>query len=149
MNEREGFLAALAADEDDAEARLVFSDWLDEHGKHEEAGRQRRWPAAKAWLVDFAARCGQTCAGYGGAEEDWREITYADVVKAGADYVDSDYTDHFVQVGSETARDIMSDDAVRRAYWENWRSSPAARSRGRTNGKASRSRFPAPAKEAP
>jgi uncharacterized protein (TIGR02996 family) len=54
--ERDAFLAALAANEDDVTTRLVYADWLDEHGEHEEADRQRKWPAAKEWLVAFAKR---------------------------------------------------------------------------------------------
>ncbi|HJZ56810.1 MAG TPA: TIGR02996 domain-containing protein [Gemmataceae bacterium] len=56
MAEREAFLAALAANEDDITTRLVYADWLDENGDHEEADRQRKWPAAKQWLVAFAKR---------------------------------------------------------------------------------------------
>jgi uncharacterized protein (TIGR02996 family) len=51
VNLQDAFLKALAADPDDAATRLVYADWLDEHGEHEEADRQRRWPAAKEWLV--------------------------------------------------------------------------------------------------
>lgn len=53
MNERDAFLKALADNEDDTTTRLVYADWLDEHGEHEEADRQRKWPAAKGWLVRF------------------------------------------------------------------------------------------------
>jgi uncharacterized protein (TIGR02996 family) len=51
---RDVFLRALAENEDDIATRMIFSDWLDEQGEHEEAARQRNWPAAKAWLVQFA-----------------------------------------------------------------------------------------------
>jgi uncharacterized protein (TIGR02996 family) len=50
---RSAFLDALAQNEDDTTTRLVYADWLDENGEHEEADRQRKWPAAKEWLVDF------------------------------------------------------------------------------------------------
>ncbi len=53
MSERNAFLKLLAENEDDTTARLVFADWLDDHGEHEEADRQRKWPAAKEWLVKF------------------------------------------------------------------------------------------------
>lgn len=53
MNDRDAFLADLAANEDDVALRLVYADWLDERGEHEEADRQRRWPQAKAWFVQF------------------------------------------------------------------------------------------------
>jgi uncharacterized protein (TIGR02996 family) len=53
VNERDTFLRALADNEDDTMTRLVFADWLEERGEHEEADRQRKWPAAKEWLVRF------------------------------------------------------------------------------------------------
>jgi uncharacterized protein (TIGR02996 family) len=53
MSERDAFLKILADNEDDTTARLVFADWLDEHGEHEEADRHRKWPAAKEWLFRF------------------------------------------------------------------------------------------------
>jgi uncharacterized protein (TIGR02996 family) len=53
VSERKAFLKALADNEDDPTTRLVYADWLDERGEHEEAERQRNWPAAKAWLVRF------------------------------------------------------------------------------------------------
>ncbi|HEY1190417.1 MAG TPA: TIGR02996 domain-containing protein [Gemmata sp.] len=55
MNEREAFLAAIAAGPwDDETTRLVFADWLDEHGEHEEADRQRKRVPAERWLRNFA-----------------------------------------------------------------------------------------------
>lgn len=51
MSDRDAFLEALTQNEDDAVLRLVYADWLDEQGEHEEADRQRRWPAAKEWLA--------------------------------------------------------------------------------------------------
>jgi uncharacterized protein (TIGR02996 family) len=53
MIERDAFLKALAENEDDTMTRLVYADWLEERGEHEEADRQRKWPAAKEWLVRF------------------------------------------------------------------------------------------------
>jgi uncharacterized protein (TIGR02996 family) len=54
VDERQGFLKALAQNEDDTTTRMVYADWLDDRGEHEESDRQRKWPAAKAWLVRFA-----------------------------------------------------------------------------------------------
>jgi uncharacterized protein (TIGR02996 family) len=53
-SERDRFLRALEVDEDDATTRRAYADWLDRHGEHGEAERQRRWPGAKAWLVGLA-----------------------------------------------------------------------------------------------
>jgi uncharacterized protein (TIGR02996 family) len=55
-SERKAFLKALKKNEDDTTTRLVYADWLDDRGEHEEADRQRKWPAAKEWLVKF---CGE------------------------------------------------------------------------------------------
>jgi uncharacterized protein (TIGR02996 family) len=54
VNDRDAFLVALRDQEDDITTRMVYADWLDDHGEHEEADRQRKWPAAKEWLVEFA-----------------------------------------------------------------------------------------------
>lgn len=54
MIDRQMFLKALSDNEDDTSTRLVYADWLEERGEHEEADRQRRWPAAKQWLLEFA-----------------------------------------------------------------------------------------------
>jgi uncharacterized protein (TIGR02996 family) len=53
VNHQHAFLKALAENEDDATTRLVYADWLDEQGEHEEADRQRKWPAAKEWFVQL------------------------------------------------------------------------------------------------
>jgi hypothetical protein len=44
----------LAENEDDVNTRLIYADWLEDQGEHEEADRQRKWPAAKEWLQNFA-----------------------------------------------------------------------------------------------
>lgn len=51
LNTEVAFLAALEKNEDDEPTRLIFADWLEEHGRYEEAQRQRQWTGAKAWLV--------------------------------------------------------------------------------------------------
>jgi uncharacterized protein (TIGR02996 family) len=54
MTERDAFLAAIkAAAWDDELPRLVFADWLDEHGEHEEADRQRKYVPSLRWLKKF------------------------------------------------------------------------------------------------
>ena len=39
MSDRESFVAAIAASPDDDLPRLVFADWLDEHGDPDRAER--------------------------------------------------------------------------------------------------------------
>jgi uncharacterized protein (TIGR02996 family) len=68
MDEREAFLKAIAAAPwDDELIRGVYADWLDEHGEHEEADRQRRYVPAERWLRDFAKRHSDDF-GYGDAD---------------------------------------------------------------------------------
>ena len=52
--EQESILKRLVEHEDDTATRLVYADILDDQGEHEEADRQRKWPAAKQWLVRFS-----------------------------------------------------------------------------------------------
>lgn len=56
MDEQKAFLSGLEANEDDTDLRMLYADWLEERGEYEEAERQRKWPEAKAWLVEFALR---------------------------------------------------------------------------------------------
>jgi uncharacterized protein (TIGR02996 family) len=57
VDDREAFLKAIEAGPwYDELPRLVFADWLDEHGEHEEADRQRRYVPSERWLRDFAMK---------------------------------------------------------------------------------------------
>ncbi|WP_088255349.1 TIGR02996 domain-containing protein [Fimbriiglobus ruber] len=57
MDERQAFLNAIAAGPWDHELpRLVFADWLDEHGEVEEADRQRRYVSSERWLREFSMK---------------------------------------------------------------------------------------------
>ena len=56
MVTREAFIKQLEEDEDDETTRLVFSDWLEEHGETVEAERHRSWKAAKQWFRDIFKR---------------------------------------------------------------------------------------------
>jgi uncharacterized protein (TIGR02996 family) len=55
VTDREAFLADIkAATWDDELPRLVYADWLDEHGENEEADRQRKYVPSLRWLKKFA-----------------------------------------------------------------------------------------------
>ena len=54
MDDRQAFLNAINANPLDYLPRYVYADWLDEHGEHEEATRQRAFEAADQWLRVFA-----------------------------------------------------------------------------------------------
>ena len=137
--EQEYFLKALAENEDDVATRLVYADWLEENGLDDEADRQRKWSEAKAWLKDFASKCGRTCTNYDEAwdeylerrdaladeeREHWpdrqqmQEITYEIVVQAGFDYAKEPHN-FFVQQGSDEARSVLRN-VGRDPFWKNW-----------------------------
>lgn len=88
------FMKQLAANEDDALVRACFADWLEENGEPEEAERHRKWPASKAWLLEFAQKLrpydadnGQ--AGHYSYKEMMREIAIAkEIYASGTDLHD-------------------------------------------------------------
>ncbi len=51
--ERQAFLDAIAADRYDQTTRLVFADWLNEHGLDDEAEVQRQWTPEKQRAEDW------------------------------------------------------------------------------------------------
>lgn len=54
--DRQVFVDALAANEDDHTTRMIYADWLDEHDEPEEADRMRKLPAAKEWLRQWVQK---------------------------------------------------------------------------------------------
>lgn len=83
MSEYDDFLQALAKNEDDTTLRLVFADWLDERGEHEEADRQRRWPVAKAWFQRFCYEHNPPLL----SDTDVRRISPEELVELGGDAI--------------------------------------------------------------
>jgi uncharacterized protein (TIGR02996 family) len=113
VNERGAFLKLLAENEDDATTRLVYADWLDDHGEHEEADRQRKWPAAKEWLVRFfAANDGGDYLG---------ELnSYEQLIELGREAVE-EVNEHgfgFDCGSNESLCDALRANA--REFWKNW-----------------------------
>ncbi len=114
MREREAFLAALAEDEDDNVTRLVYADWLDEHGEHEEADRQRKWRAAKEWLVQFCEENNRS------EDEPWETpIPYEELIERGRGAAErADGYLWFSCGDNETMCDALR--ANGREFWTNW-----------------------------
>jgi uncharacterized protein (TIGR02996 family) len=117
VNQRNAFLKALAENEDDTPTRLVYADWLDEQGEHEEADRQRKWPAAKEWLVRF-------CQAHnpGPDDEDPYEwvISYEDLLALGRQAVEEADGGG---LGFSCGNNMSMCDALRantREFWRNW-----------------------------
>jgi uncharacterized protein (TIGR02996 family) len=121
--EREAFLKALAANEDDVTARLVYADWLDEHGEHEEADRQRKWPAAKEWLKAFARQFNPDAdsenefPGMYKAMVDIRyfPVSYRVLVEMGQAALSEGYID--CGANEELCEALRQDD---KEFWKNW-----------------------------
>ena len=112
--EREAFLKALKKNEDDVTTRLVYADWLDDRGEHEEADRMRKWPAAKAWLVAFAKKYSPDPDSEYDDEYDY-EITYEMLIEMGHE----GRAEGFINCGSkmDLCEDLREDD---RDFWKNW-----------------------------
>ncbi len=118
MNERDAFLKALAENEDDTTTRLVYSDWLEEHGEHEEADRQRKWSAAKEWLVRF---CRDHNPLPDEDEDDYeRVIPYEELIELGLEAIaEADEGGFgFFCGNNETMCDALRENCE--AFWKNW-----------------------------
>ena len=118
MNERDAFLKTLAQNEDDTPTRLVYADWLDENGEHEEADRQRKWPAAKEWLVRFCREHNPDPD-----EEDPYEwvISYEELVELGRQAIKR--TDEDGYYGFHCGNNMGMSYALQtnsREFWKNW-----------------------------
>ena len=112
-SEERAFLRALKKDEDDTTTRLVYADWLDERGEHEEADRMRKWDAAKAWLVRFFEENSQ--GDYHGELNSYEELlehAHAAVKEAREDWLGFDCG------SNESLCDALRENAG--AFWRNW-----------------------------
>jgi uncharacterized protein (TIGR02996 family) len=117
VNERDAFLKALAENEDDLTTRLVYADWLDEHGEHEEADRQRKWPAAKEWLVQFCRDNNPSPD----VEDPYETIIpYEELLERGRQAVEEagDWGFGFHCGNNETMCDALR--ANNQEFWQNW-----------------------------
>jgi uncharacterized protein (TIGR02996 family) len=116
VSQRDAFLNALEENEDDVSMRLVYSDWLDEQGEHEEADRQRKWPAAKAWLVRFCRDYNPTNAEETG---EW-VISYNELIDLGRQAIkDADHEG----MGFSCGNNMDMCDALRAQrveFWQHW-----------------------------
>ena len=103
--EERAFLEAIRRDPLDRPTRLVFADWLEEHGRDDEAASYRRLREdvlrADLWMRRFALEVRQP---------------YQELIDAG----------HAMRsgevwcFGSTKAQDELLDEPTRREFWENW-----------------------------
>lgn len=108
MNLQDAFLKALADHEDDTMTRLVYADWLDEQGEHEEADRQRKWPAAKEWLVRI---CKDHSRRYG-------EFTYEELIQFGYRVTRDEILAKRIHLDNEAMWHALQ--AHSQDFWKNW-----------------------------
>lgn len=126
MNTKQDFLKALKENEDDTTTRLVYADWLDERGQHEEADRQRKWPAAKAWLVKLS----EEHMSPPDFDDSYSiSITYKGLIERGwwameqyfEDEIHDEYFEDKVVVSCANNFQLCDDLRVhRREFWQNW-----------------------------
>jgi len=116
QSERKAFLKLLAKNEDDTTTRLVFADWLDEHGEHEEADRQRKWPAAKEWLVKL---CEANNPPDENDPDEWF-ISYETLLELGREAVkEGKKKEYWILCGNNMGMsDALQADCA--AFWKNW-----------------------------
>jgi uncharacterized protein (TIGR02996 family) len=116
VNQRKAFLKALSKNEDDTATRLVYADWLDEQGEHEEADRQRKWPASKEWLVQF-------CREHNPPDEDDPDewfISYQQLLELGREAVEEA---NGGEVGFSCGNNMAMSEALQdntREFWKHW-----------------------------
>ena len=102
-------LAILQDDEDDTKTRSVYSDWLNEQGRHEEAERQRNWPDAKQWLKNVCS-----LSTWGPPDGYWK-LSYEHLLQAAKEGLECKYVDC---VADMNLCDRLREDPV--TFWMNW-----------------------------
>jgi uncharacterized protein (TIGR02996 family) len=100
----------------DRDTRLVYSDWLEEHGEDEYAAWHRawtpEWQRAKEWLTEFSEV----------AAEGWDvQTTFDAIIQAGHDYLDKDgeTTQIGDSLGFGACNQLCSRDEINE-FWKNW-----------------------------
>lgn len=125
MSDLDVLLARHATTPEDEALMGAIADWLDEHAPDQSELSALYRGGAKKWLTDLAADSGGH--GYDTWDyyetdkyvrgDDYRDITYQDVVRAGHDYVDRG--DYLIQIGKENLRNKVRG-AGREMYWRCW-----------------------------
>jgi uncharacterized protein (TIGR02996 family) len=119
VNHQNAFLKALAENEDDTTTRLVYADWLEEQGLHEEADRQRKWPAAKEWLVRLLRDHPPEKDSYDDLNEP--VISYRTLLKLGQQAIDEvdDVRGFVISCGNHITMSFALNDSCK-DFWKNW-----------------------------
>lgn len=100
MTERHELIAAIEAAPDDDLPKLVYADWLDEHGEEDEATRWRQYGAARRWLQEIAAENDRHIAS---VKEEWGPDEYSESYYPNLNY------ETLIQRGVEAIREYEYD----------------------------------------
>lgn len=120
MNEREGFLKAIAENPRDFVARKVYADYLDENDQPEEADKQRNWNNEKQdsweWLEWFASMLSRDPGGEEYPEDDRsRPVSIERVLDAAK--VALEGGDDGIHLGFDTPDEVYS---CRDEFWKHF-----------------------------
>jgi uncharacterized protein (TIGR02996 family) len=118
MAGREDFLSRLERNENDAQLRYAYADWLEEQCDYDESIRQRQWCKAKAWME---AICEESARYDVHEDEGEIPITYQEVIEFATSAIDSRDRDDdiYVYCGRLMELSYMLSDN-RDAFWKNW-----------------------------
>ena len=108
--EQQYFLKALEANEDDEATRLVYADWLEENGFDEEAQRQRKWPEAKLWMLEFTRSINHN-------NQDEDPHTYEYVMEQGHSIVNGENAHFGTDAGADYFREGLHNKKEFFKYW--------------------------------
>ena len=114
-DERAAFLAAIQADWDNDELRLVYADWLEEHGEHDEARRQRDWPAVREASKERVREIAEDLGDYHGYRGH-QPMNYDVLMQAAHDYLE--HGDCLIQEGGQSWQDEFP--AFSDEFWEHY-----------------------------
>ena len=118
---KDDFLKIISENPTDYVHRNIYADWLDEHGEHEEADRQRKYEASDKWMIDFASQ-------HSSGGDEWygpfHQYTKDDLLEAAMSALEAeregDWWNGLVQQGSDSLRDALWEEETRNKFWEHF-----------------------------
>ncbi len=123
MTEREAFEAAIKKDRYDQTTRLVFADWLEEHGFDDEAVVQRKWTPkyqkSEDWLMEYAKDIAATDyykgVGYYEYRSEIRTFSYEYLLVLAAEHLESGEETALIGLNGPDSRETMEE------FWKHYR----------------------------
>jgi uncharacterized protein (TIGR02996 family) len=105
MSSEEDFIKHLESNPKDYFFRMIYSDWLEENDRIDDANRQRSYQYADEWMDKF---CKDRYLGsYDDIDHYGREITRDEIVSLAKEVAltGGDFNDYITQIGREDLRD--------------------------------------------